>query len=638
VLKSWSSHVVAFSLFGLLYATPTLPISTFDSSLAPESGQMLGLALASPPVLWGLATNLATHLTLLLGLYASLTVLARRWAPRAGVRQALAWPSTLAVGWVWLVTGNGLLFEHSQYSGWFLTLAPYDVGFAVASTGLASMALLARPLSWSLPSQALGASSLVAALAFFAFATMEAPLLHAQPVGQRNIIIIGIDSLSAPLLARESHYLPRLSALQAQGRRHERAYTPIGRTFPAWVDILSGRSTSEHGALFNLRGIEHVDRDDLLGGSLASHGYRTVYAIDERRFNNIDETFGFDSVVGPKEGVLDFVLQRFNDTPLTNLLLQARAAKWLLPYSRLNAASAANYDAKGFVDEIERAIDSPMPVFLAVHFLSGHYPFATRHATQAYPTRTNVFRAHHVEALTTVDMQVGRLMDVLRAKGRLEDTLVILLSDHGEALGENEPVLQTNGKLKARVSYGHGADLLSEHQNRIVLTVLHYLHGEPDPASQGTSESMVSLLDVRPAVERFLHSGQARLEPGAECIDVETELRLAAASDYRHLEPGRVAAEGAGLYEIDEQGRLRLRESTLAGLAAHKDIGLRCADRLTVYTPADGRYRAYRLADGKPSEETNARADDVERIRLYRDRLLARAERDAAEASAGTVE
>ena len=39
-------------------------------------------------------------------------------------------------------------------------------------------------------------------------------------------------------------------------------------------------------------------------------------------------------------------------------------------------------------------------------------------------------------AISYIDDQLGRLMAALRAAGLAEDTIVVLLSDHGEMLGE----------------------------------------------------------------------------------------------------------------------------------------------------------------------------------------------------------
>ncbi|HEX5687654.1 MAG TPA: sulfatase-like hydrolase/transferase [Ideonella sp.] len=626
-------HLIAFVLFATAYALPALPLASLGTTWhAPTMGALME-SMVRVPVVLGLALNLGTQLGLLLIVYAATTWLASQWASRTGTARPIASWATLTLVWLWMVSGNGMLFARSGYSVWF-SAAPHGVAFAATSTvlaGLLALVLVRHPPVPRQPKLWLGGTALAATLALVLTGWSN----HDHPKGQgdqRNIVIIGVDSLSAHLMQRERAHLPNLSALLSQSTAYERAYTPLGRTYPAWASILSGQPAAGHGALFNLRGIEHAQRQDLLGTTLKAQGYRSVYAIDERRFNNIDESFGFDAVVGPRAGVLDFVVQPFNDTPLANVLLQNRLARWLLPYSYLNVASAANYDAQGFVDEIAGATASPQPLFLAVHFLSGHFPFKTRHATVKHPD-ANAIRARHIEALTTADVQVGRLMQVLAAQGRLDDTMVILLSDHGEAVGDDEPLREAGGTLVRRAGYGHGADLLSEHQSRIVMATLHYRGGRVQHAPSIRSEQ-VSLLDVRAAAEHFMRSGEVQLRPGSDCIVVETELRLPSASDYRHLDARRVAAEGASLYEVDSKGRLRLREEHLEGLLAKKDVGLRCADRITVFKPVDGRYRAYRLTTGLPPEEMQPLPEDVARIDAYRRALMQLGAKATAQASA----
>jgi hypothetical protein len=612
-----------FAAFAGIYAWPIWSLLLGSSVSDERLSRALASALESPSVLQGVALNLVTHIGLLALCYAGLAWLAGQLARAAQVSHPLAMLLVLTCAWVWLVSGNAVLFARSNYSVPFAVIAN-PLSWTLSSAALLAMlALVLWRRGWPRPRAGWMLSGAVIGIAVLWIARGPGPDAWAKHAPARNVIIVGIDSLSAPLMEHEQARLPHLTQLLAQATRHERAYTPLGRTYPAWVSILSGQAPATHGALFNLRGVEHADRQNLLTRELQAQGYRTVYAIDERRFNNIDESFGFDQVVGPQAGALDFALQGINDTPLTNLLLQTRAADRLLPYSRLNVASIANYDARGFVDEIGRASAGPQPLFLAVHFLSGHFPFATRHATLADPD-PNAIRARHVEALTAADTQVGWLMNELAARGRLDDALVIVLSDHGEAVGDAEPFQRADGEFVAAASYGHGANLLSEHQNRIVLATLHYRQGRPVAADAPASEQ-VSLLDVRASVQAFVRSGAVELKAGSDCIPVETELRLAATDDYRHLDMRQVAAQGIGLYELDDQGRLKLRESLLAGLTASKDIGLRCLDRLTVFTPRDGRYRAYRLSAGAPPQETGPRAEDMARIDAYRSTLMEQA-------------
>ena len=40
--------------------------------------------------------------------------------------------------------------------------------------------------------------------------------------------------------------------------------------------------------------------------------------------------------------------------------------------------------------------------------------------------------------MATADLQVGRLIDYLASAGRLDRTIVVVLGDHGESLGEHD--------------------------------------------------------------------------------------------------------------------------------------------------------------------------------------------------------
>ena len=46
-------------------------------------------------------------------------------------------------------------------------------------------------------------------------------------------------------------------------------------------------------------------------------------------------------------------------------------------------------------------------------------------------------RRHYYAKVTTVDEQIGRVLDALEARGMLENSLVIMCSDHGEMLGDH---------------------------------------------------------------------------------------------------------------------------------------------------------------------------------------------------------
>lgn len=62
----------------------------------------------------------------------------------------------------------------------------------------------------------------------------------------------------------------------------------------------------------------------MLPKKLSELGYYNVLAADERRFSNMDEYLGFDKVVGPENGALDFLLGELLDIPLVNVMRRVR--------------------------------------------------------------------------------------------------------------------------------------------------------------------------------------------------------------------------------------------------------------------------------------------------------------------------
>ncbi len=619
-LPPWLLAPGGFVVFALAYYAPGLSAWASFAELPPGVGALALDATAKRPVQLELLRNvLVGHLVPLLAVYLALTLLAGRLADATGIRPALSRSALFVGAWLVLAAGNRLVFPLSDYS-----LVLGSVAGPVAFVGGASILALATivVVRAAVPKGVLAVLLGIAAVFALTAAAGSGQASDAAGVaGSRNVILIGVDSLSTKVMKSEAARLPNLALLLSQGTTFERAYTPLGRTFPAWVSILSGRSPADHRAIFNLRGLDRVDRSDLVTHAARSSGYRTILAIDERRFSNIDESFGFDRAIGPKAGALDFLLQRFNDAPLTNLLLQTRVGGILLPHSWLNVASYANYDEKAFVEETVRATDGARKAFLAVHFESAHFPYKSRHGKTDAP-RSNRFHAGYVAALEVVDRQIGHLLSALRDRGYLESALVVVLSDHGESLGEVEGEIRASTGSSPLTAFGHGGNVLSEDQNRVVLGLIPFRNGRPLGDDAGVRADQVSLTDLRAAIEHYIDTGAVRLTGAEACMTVETGIRFAAAADFRSLDERKLAGDGAAYYEIDSRGRLRLRESVLPALIRTKDVGLRCRDRITYYSSASGGYVAYDIDDsGTTFSAVEPTPNDVERIDAYRAQL-----------------
>lgn len=607
--------VGAFLFFSFLYSLPFL-LDDFSGFLIDGAVGRLSKELLYHGTVRLEIFRILLVLLLQLAAVCSLSCwLGLRVSRRIGCRPYVVCIALLILVWLGLVSLNSWLFPHSNYSVSLSALSGPGPVFAF-------LAFLLLAIFLALPARRAGVSVLVSAIILGGGASFWSSIQRGGSVASgRNIILIGVDSLSADAFERNQDILPNLAVLKRAGGYYSRAYSQLGRTFPAWLSILSGRVAAEHGGVFNLLNVERVERQDLLAVTLQDLRYHTVFAIDERRFANIDESFGFDRVVGPKVGALDFILQGITDNPLSNLLLQTPFGSYLFPYSYINVAAHGSYSAKGFVGRVFDLIQTEKPLFLAVHFESGHFPYKTRHA-KAKVAHDNPFMSRYLEAMTVVDWQVGQLLAGLKAQGRLDDALVVILSDHGEALGEIEAELLRDGQPFELRGYGHGGSLLSDQQNRVVLGMVRFRHGEPVSAP-ATHSQQVSLLDIREVVENFARTGSLERLQGDRCLIVETGLRLAAASDYRSIKEGEIVAQAAGLYELDELGRLMLREEVLPRLLASKDIGWRCVNRVTWYDASEQRYFAYSLdSRGVPEFQVEPDEHAVAHISAYRDKYL----------------
>ncbi len=76
------------------------------------------------------------------------------------------------------------------------------------------------------------------------------------------------------------------------------------------------------------------------------------------------------------------------------------------------------------------------------HLGQQHWHATTHHESQidlrdASEADIAHMRRHYYAKITTVDEQIGRVLDALAARGWLEDSLIIFCSDHGELLGDH---------------------------------------------------------------------------------------------------------------------------------------------------------------------------------------------------------
>jgi arylsulfatase A-like enzyme len=415
----------------------------------------------------------------------------------------------------------------------------------------------------------------------------QSDVRDASTSARPNIIIIGVDALRPDYLGffGADDMTPNLDAFLKQSSTFASAMTPQARTFPAWMSILTGKYPKNVNARYDLQDRSTLKiSDDTLPQVLRNEGYTTVFATDETRFSNIDKSFGFDTTITPPVGVNDFLLGSVNDFPMSNLIVNTALGKWLFPYSYGNRPAFITYDPDSFLKMLKPALSRPRdkPLFLAVHFCLPHFPYFWADYSFQETTRADV---HYHFAVYRADQQVGDFLALLDQNGILKHSIVILLSDHGEAMnlhgdrvtdrdmfiaGSDNPKKivphyypKSLEKQSVNQSAGHGTDVLGLTQYHTVLAFRFYGVNAPTPR---IVPDVVSLIDIKPTVLTLLGYASTAddgvsLTPVLFPTQQQTQLaarNLFMESDFSpqavrtvHPETRKILFEGIDFFKID---------------------------------------------------------------------------------------
>lgn len=369
---------------------------------------------------------------------------------------------------------------------------------------------------------------------------------YAREADQPNVILIGIDSLRLDVLRQDASAidLPNLRRFLAGATQFTDTVTPLARTFPSWVSLLTGRHPHTTGAFVNLLPRDSIDTGGTLADMFRDAGYRTVYAIDEVRFSNIDETYGFDVTVTPPIGATEFVLTFFADTPLLNLTVNTWFGSWLFPHLHANRGAATFYEPSAFIERIDDELPSSQPLFLAAHLTLSHWPYRWRGtpAPKRLPVAEQVPQ-YYRDALSRTDRQFGQLLEVLERKRLLDNAIVVVFSDHGESFGTAaDSLVPIDSSEIVRIGavprWGHGTSVLSAHQYQALLAFRRFGIEAATPGGRRI-DVPASIEDVTPTLVDLL------------------ELRARAPFDGRSLRP---LLEATGPY-AEWPNRIRFTET-----------------------------------------------------------------------------
>jgi arylsulfatase A-like enzyme len=279
-------------------------------------------------------------------------------------------------------------------------------------------------------------------------------------IGSPNVLFIVLDTVRAKSLSlygygRET--TPRLDRLARKGVKFEQAHSSAPWTLPSHATMFTGRWPSE---LFKY----HEQRLDssvpTLAGFLGRNGYATAGFVANTFYCN--SGFGLSNGFDHYE---DFY-ENFDVSP-GEVLRNAELGRRL--FSLIGEEMSPRSDGRKDADQINTdflnwlSTRNGRPFFAFLNYLDAHAPYITPARAERHfglrPTTPEDFKALHAwqkleflppdareaqlardnydDCIAYLDAALGRLFDELDRRGVIENTLVVVTSDHGEELGEH---------------------------------------------------------------------------------------------------------------------------------------------------------------------------------------------------------
>ena len=297
----------------------------------------------------------------------------------------------------------------------------------------------------------------------------------------RNVVLVALESTGARhlgLYGGTPDPAPNLTALARQSIVFERAYS----VYPESIKGLFATLCSRYPAFDTPPEIYAEVPCTSLAASLHGAGYRTAL-VHSGRFNylgmrSIIERRGFD-VLEDAGAIGGSVASSFGIDDGSTV---ARVLSW--------------------IDSIGRTA----PFFVTYLPTSGHNPYVT---TVPGPFSSDSDFWRYMNALHESDAAFGRLIEGLRQRNLLENTLFVVFGDHGEAFGEHPG------------NFAHTL-FIQEENVRIPLVI----------AAPGAIETPVrlsriaSVIDIAPTLLDLLGLPAERLHQGATLLPPDSQMAL----------------------------------------------------------------------------------------------------------------
>jgi choline-sulfatase len=231
----------------------------------------------------------------------------------------------------------------------------------------------------------------------------------AQPAGRPNVLLVTIDTVRADHVGcygATSVKTPSIDALARDGIVFERALSQVPLTWPSHVAILTG-TYPFHNGVQDFTGQPLAADFRTVAQAFSDHGYASAAVVS---------SFVLDRSWGVARG-----FAHYDDAFAGNAFLR-------------NDIALVERKAAESVDRSLAWLQHrpPKPFFFWLHLYDPHSPYEPPE-----PFRSE-YRDHLYDGeIAYADSQLGRLIVWLKQNHLYDRTAIVLVSDHGESLGEH---------------------------------------------------------------------------------------------------------------------------------------------------------------------------------------------------------
>jgi arylsulfatase A-like enzyme len=291
--------------------------------------------------------------------------------------------------------------------------------------------------------------------------------LPAAMSGSPNLLVIVVDTLRADHLSSYGYSRPtspNIDNLARNGVLFENSIAPSSWSLPSHASLLTGRPVHGHG-MGNVEpmpwlgwGKSGLKGLPTLGEALQKQGYRTgAFSANRIYFtSNVGLGRGFIHFEDYFEGVGDsFVRTQFGrefsrlymnrsaKSNFTRAFQSLGLGSWLDKDSEGSGDYGGIYGVRKRADEVNRetsrwvARDRQHPFLAVLNYLDVHFGYGgpPGYAKPAWDHGTTI--DEYDAGVKYTDDFIGQLLHGLDTLGVLRNTIVIITSDHGEALGDH---------------------------------------------------------------------------------------------------------------------------------------------------------------------------------------------------------